>query len=108
MKNMSLIKDFNEKELRTLCDDLGYPRFHGTQVFKWLYQKKCDKYQDMSNIPKDLIAYFKKNYSINALTIFKNKKSNMDETIKFLLKTKDNKFIETVSMIDEKHHTVCI
>ena len=41
MKSTTLIKDFNEKDLMEECTKLGYPKFHGSQLFKWLFKEKC-------------------------------------------------------------------
>ena len=61
----------------------------------------------MTNVPQQLKEKINTNYSIDCLKIFKNK-SKIDNTTKFLLETHDKRYIETVSMIDENRHTVCI
>tara|TARA_B110000263_G_C15272106_1_gene494002 strand:- start:203 stop:1240 length:1038 start_codon:yes stop_codon:yes gene_type:complete len=108
MKKTELLKDLNELELIKLCESLEFPKFHGTQIYEWLFQKKCDSIDEMSNIPLPLKNKIKNKFKMTALTVFSKNKSKIDNTIKFLLKTLDGKFIETVSMIDEKRHTVCI
>ena len=108
MKKTKLIKDFNEQELSDLCKSLDFPKFHGTQIYKWLFQKKCNSFNEMTNVPKQLKEKINTNYSIDCLKIFKKNRSKIDNTTKFLLETHDKRYIETVSMIDENRHTVCI
>jgi len=108
MKKTNYLKDYNENELNTICSDLDYPKFHGTQVFKWLYQKGCQDINQMSDIPIELQNKLKKKFTLDLLSIHKKQKSKKDNTVKFLLKTLDGNFIETVSMIDDGRHTVCI
>jgi len=108
MKKTTLIKDLNESDLMELCNSLNFPKFHGTQIYKWLFQKKCESINEMTDIPLDLQNRIIDKFQMDALTIFKKNKSKIDDTIKFLLKTKDDKYIETVSMIDGNRHTVCI
>tara|TARA_B100001094_G_scaffold240364_1_gene235975 strand:+ start:1534 stop:2571 length:1038 start_codon:yes stop_codon:yes gene_type:complete len=108
MKKTKLIKDFNETELIDLCESLKFPKFHGSQIYKWLFQKNCHSINDMTNIPQKLKEQLNANYEIECLKIFKKNKSKIDNTTKFLLETNDKKFIEVVSMIDDNRHTVCI
>ena len=108
MKNTTLIKDFNEKDLMEECTKLGYPKFHGSQLFKWLFKEKCSKYNEMSDIPTALQKKLKDKFFISSLAIYKQQYSKKDDTVKFLLQTIDNEFIETVSIIDGDRHTICL
>ena len=85
MKKTKLIKDFNETELIDLCESLKFPKFHGSQIYKWLFQKKCNSINDMTNIPQKLKDQLNENYQIDCLKIFKKNKSKIDNTTKFLL-----------------------
>ena len=108
MKKTNYLKDYNEEDLNKICSDLDYPKFHGTQIYKWLYQKGCQDINHMSDIPIELQTELKKNFILDLLSIHNRQKSKKDNTVKFLLKTLDDNYIETVSMIDEDRHTVCI
>ena len=108
MKKTKLIKDLNELDFMNLCESWNYPKFHGTQIYKWLFQKKCNSIIEMSDLPLDLKNKLSDKFELEALSVFKKQKSKIDNTIKFLLKTLDAQFIETVSMIEDNRHTVCI
>ena len=108
MKKTKLIKDLNELDFMNLCESWNYPKFHGAQIYKWLFQKKCNSVNEMSDLPLDLKNKLSEKFELDALSVFKKQKSKIDNTIKFLLKTLDAQFIETVSMIEDNRHTVCI
>ena len=52
--------------------------------------------------------YFLVKKFLTTLEIEKVEQSKLELTQKILFKTKDNHFIEAVSMVDENRHTVCI
>ena len=108
MAKLQFIKNYNENELGEICSSLGYPKFHGTQIFKWIFQKSCHSIADMTNIPLSLKNDLKKEYQFSSLAIENQQKSKVDKTVKFLHKTHDNQFIESVSMIEADRHTVCL
>ena len=54
MKKTKLIKDLNELDFMNLCESWDYPKFHGDQIYKWLFQKKCNSVNEMSDLPLDL------------------------------------------------------
>ena len=107
MRKISL-KGLSEIELQNLCENLSFPKFHGTQIYEWIYKHKIDSFQSMQNIPKKLIKMLSETYFLNSLKIKSSSKSKIDLTTKFLLETHDNNFIETVSIIDNNRHTVCL
>ena len=107
MENINLLgKDL--KELNELCIKYDFPKFHSEQLYKWMYQKKILDISKMTNVPKALKNIITDKYNTNLLTTEKKLYSQNDDTIKFLFKTNDNNFIESVSMIDSNRHTVCI
>jgi len=107
MKKISL-KEFSDNELQELCEKLSFPKFHGHQIYQWMYKHKISDFKLMKNIPKELIKELDKSYFINTLKIKSQSKSKIDLTTKFLLETHDGYFIETVSIIDNNRHTVCL
>ena len=98
----------NESELRVYCNNLDFPEFHGEQIYRWMYNKNSTNTKDMKNIPKNLSSNIDKECIINTLGIKRKAISKIDKTTKYLLETIDNNYIESVSMIDDKRHTVCL
>ena len=108
MEKKIILKGMNELELQNYCINLSFPKFHGTQLFRWLYKNNYLDINKMSNIPQALKNEIDNNTIINLLSVKVKSKSKIDKTTKFLLETLDNKSIETVSMIENKRHTVCL
>ena len=98
----------NQDELRTLCAESGESKFRAEQLFEWMYRHGVLSFESMSNIKQSFREYLDKNYILNTLDLEKKSISKNDKSIKILFKTYDGYFIETVSMIDNDRHTVCI
>ena len=103
-----ILKGMNESDLQQYCVDLNQPKFHGSQLYRWMYKNNCADIDSMNNIPKILKKEIKENAVLNLLSIKTQSKSEIDNTTKFLLETHDLKYIETVSMIDNDRHTICL
>ena len=95
-------------ELSNICIENNLPKFHGEQLYKWMYQKKILDTNKMTNVPEKLKKIIYNDYSLNLLKTEKRFKSNNEDTIKYLFRTLDDKLIESVSMIDKGRHTLCI
>lgn len=106
--NKSIIVGKNISELSAICIENKFPKFHGEQLYKWLYQKSVNDIAKMSNIPDSLKIIINKKYKLNPLKIKKKLKSKNEDTIKYLFETNDHKLIESVSMVDSGRHTLCI
>ena len=106
--NKSIIVGKNISELSAICIENKFPKFHGEQLYKWLYQKSVNDITKMSNLPDSLKIIINNKYKLNPLKIEKKLKSKNEDTIKYLFKTNDHKLIESVSMIDSGRHTLCI
>lgn len=112
----SSIYDYTLDELKEILK----PSFRAKQVYNWLYKKYANSYEDMKNLPKELIEDLKTNYPIDILKVIKKEQSS-DGSIKYLFKLRDNHTIEAVLLlmkdkkIDEdgqivrsEKYTVCI
>ena len=108
MEKKIILKGMNESDLQQYCVDLNQPKFHGSQLYRWMYKNNCADIDSMNNIPKILKKEIKENAVLNLLSIKTQSKSEIDNTTKFLLETHDLKYIETVSMIDNDRHTICL
>jgi len=108
MAKKIILKGLNEIELKQYCENINVPSFHGSQLFRWMYKNNCQNIDNMDNIPKKVRIEIKENALIKLLTIELKSKSKIDQSTKFLLKTIDNNHIETVSMIENNRHTICL
>lgn len=104
MKN---IFDLKLVELQSWMEYNGEKGFRAKQVFDWIYKGTLD-FMDMANIPLSLRNKLKDNFTISLPEIVKSYKSNIDETVKLLLKYDDGNVIETVVMKYKYGNTVCV
>lgn len=102
------IKGLNLKELLDICLMQDIPSFRAKQIYHWMYRHYIDDISKMNNIPESVRGYLKENYIIKTLEIENIQESQNEDTKKILFKTLEGKFIESVSMVDNNLHTVCI
>ena len=103
------IKDFNLEKLKEEFEQIGEKSYRAGQVYEWIYQKRVNSFDDMTNISADLRNKLKENYNFGLFRIVK-KLVSKDGTKKYLFDINDGKgsLIETVLM--EYHHgySVCV
>lgn len=101
------IYDITLKELQNQLILKGLPRFAAAQIFGWIYKKRTEDFDLMTDISKGSRAFLKKNFRFIKADILKQEKS-LDETEKFLFKLEDLSSIETVFIPEKKRSTLCI
>ncbi len=102
------IKDLNFNELEKWVRDLGWRKFRAEQISKWIYNKKVNSYDDMTDLSKDVRNYLKENTRLNVLTLVTYERSSDDGSIKFLWKLHDGHTVESVFIPERGHNTLCI
>ncbi len=107
MGNINL-KNFNYKELKNWVIEKGWKPFRADQIAKWIYTKKVNSYDEMTDVSKDIRKYLKENTEFSSLELVSYEKSNIDGSIKFLWKLKDGNTIESVFIPENGHNTLCI
>ena len=75
--------------------EAGFPSFRAKQVMEWLYKKRVDKWDAMSNLPKAFRTWLDGQYILYPTNSLLDKRSD-DVTQKFLLELEDKSLIETV------------
>ena len=98
----------NHEELQTLCIKAGESKFRGGQLFEWLYRHGISSFDCMSNINKSFREHLNEHFILHTLTVENLLISKEDNSVKILFRTQDNHFIETVSMVENNRHTVCL
>ncbi len=96
------LKSFTKEELLAYCEENGWPRFRAQQLFQWLYQKGVSRFDEMTNLPKQMREYLQEHAHINRITPSHQQQSK-DGTIKFLFKLNDdtdNNKVEAVLIPD--------
>jgi 23S rRNA (adenine2503-C2)-methyltransferase len=78
------------------------------QIFNWIYKKYQDNIDNFSDLSKNFREFLKNYFNVNSLEIYDMKFSKFNDSIKFLFKTRDNEYIETVLMKHPDRYTVCL
>ena len=78
------------------------------QIFHWVYERGIVAFKDMTNIPKKLRAFLENQFKLGILQVEKIEESEDNETTKFLWKTSEEEFIESVLIRSGKRRTVCV
>lgn len=102
------ILDLSLPEFEDIIVNIGEKKFRAKQIFDWIYKKNNLNLDSMSNIPSSLIEKLKPDFSIETLSIHKINHSKLDNSYKFLLKTKDNNLIEAILMLTNNRVTLCV
>jgi len=95
------------EELQVIVAELGMPKFTATQIAGWLYNKRVNSIDEMSNLSKDSRDKLKSNYDFGTIEPVKVQVSS-DGTKKYLFPAADNKFIETAFIPEESRNTLCV
>ncbi len=106
------IKDFDYKEIVALFDELGLKEYRARQLFSWIYEKNISSFQEMTNFTKELRKTLEDEYNLFSIELDDRLISQVDGTEKYLFKTFDGHYIESVLIkndgTDEGRLTICI
>lgn len=104
---MQTIYDLNLNQLEQLMASLNQKSYRAKQLFQWLYRKRVMTFEEMTDLPKDVIAYLSQNYCIQPCSEITRQVSK-DGTTKYLLRLQDGNSIETVLMHFHFGKSVCV
>ena len=96
------------EKLESIVKEMGFPRFRAKQVFQWIYQHHIEKIDEMSNVPKALLAKLSETHILHPLSLKLHTPSELEPTEKFLFTVQSGEKIETVIMKDGKRNTICL
>ena len=94
-------------ELQALCAELGFPRFTAKQLCDWLYKKRVDNIDAMTNLSLAQRARLNEMAYIGRETPVRCQVSK-DGTKKYLFPVLDKHFIEAVYIPDDDRATLCV
>src|SRR5438874_6331977 len=109
------IKSLQFEELQEMLRGLGATSYRATQVADWLYKRRVESFEDMTDLPHALRGQFAKLFAFDLLEIVRVLGSH-DTTRKFLVRLIDGNLIESVlipaspALYGEKsdRRTICI
>ncbi|HLT00195.1 MAG TPA: 23S rRNA (adenine(2503)-C(2))-methyltransferase RlmN, partial [Acholeplasma sp.] len=104
---MNLIYDLTYDELEEFIVKNGFPKFRAGQVWHWIYKQKIDFFNQMNNVPKELVDLMTNNFTFDTMELVIKNVSD-DGTIKFLYDLHDANLIETVLMKHNYGMSACV
>lgn len=87
--------------------DQGEARFRADQIRRWLFQRRADRFEAMTDLSKALRERLDRHFSIGRLAIVDHRQST-DGSRKFLFRLRDGRLIESVLIPEADHNTLCI
>ena len=95
-------------ELADLLAELGEKRYRARQIWEWMYRRRVDRFEAMSNLPAATIARLQQSAALGSLELVAQQRSR-DGTEKRLYRLRDGQLIESVLMpYDDDRFTACI
>ncbi len=94
-------------QLEALVKECGQPAYRAGQLFDWLHKKQVASMDEMQNLPGAFRAQLAENYQLDTLQVALCQKSK-DGTQKYLLRLKDDNYVEAVLMEYKYGYSLCI
>jgi 23S rRNA (adenine2503-C2)-methyltransferase len=104
---MTDLAELDRRELEETLAALGAPRFHGRQIYRWLYKRGVTDPSAMTDLSQKLRTTLAESTTVTTPTVAKKQVSE-DGTTKFLLQLADGRTIESVYIPDTPAQTFCI
>jgi 23S rRNA (adenine2503-C2)-methyltransferase len=101
------IKDLTRDELASWLLDIGEKPYRLGQIYRWIYVRQVDSFDEMTNLGKPLREQLAGYFSIDRL-IKEQVETSSDGSVKYLYGLKDGNHIETVLIPEKDHYTLCI
>lgn len=100
------IPGLNKAELSAFVEELGEPIYRGQQIFNAVQRRRVRSFEQITNLPKDFRAKLSERAAISTLRL-ESRYISSDGTRRYLMKTHDNRPVETVFIPEERRDTIC-
>ncbi len=94
-------------EVRQVVKERNMPGFTANQIVSWIYDKKVTSIDDMSNLSLKHRELLKEEFEVGASAPVEAMRS-VDGTVKYLFRTPESNYIESVYIPDEGRATLCV
>jgi 23S rRNA (adenine2503-C2)-methyltransferase len=93
--------------LEALVVERGEPAFRARQLYQWLYKKRVQRFEEMTNLGKPLRDALAAAHTLRWPDTAERRLS-YDGTVKYLFRLDDGATIESVYIPEETRRTICI
>lgn len=112
MMQKEFIKNMTIGMAKDYFRSVGEKEFRSTQLFGWIYDRNVRSFDEMTNFSKTLRAAMTERFVLSPLELSDRKRSADNGAEKFLFRTHDGEFIESVllknHLTEEGRITICV
>ncbi len=101
------IRSLTKDQLRDFFEVNNQKAFRGNQVYEWLWSKGAHKFEDMTNVSKELRLFLENNFVINHIQVDTMQRSE-DGTVKNAVRLHDGLIVESVLIPTNTRTTACV
>ncbi|MGL1936389.1 MAG: 23S rRNA (adenine(2503)-C(2))-methyltransferase RlmN [Fibrobacterales bacterium] len=101
------IKSLSKDALKEFLLSHSVKAYRSDQVYSWIFKQSVSTFEDMVNVPENVRKILSESYTLRTLKE-NNRQVSSDGTIKWTLRTHDDKLIETVLIPSSKRQSICI
>ena len=96
----------SKSELSVFVEELGEPAYRAHQIFSAVQQRRVRSFDEITNLPKELRSKLGERAAISTLRL-ESRYISTDGTRRYLMKTHDDRPVETVFIPEERRDTIC-
>ncbi len=105
--NKPIIRNLTLKELSTWLNQFNHSSYRAKQIYYWLWNKNIRQFDEIKNLPKNLIKQLEENFILDIIQI-KNIQVSIDKTQKVAFELYDKFIVEGVVIPSSNRVTACI
>ncbi|MFM8571418.1 MAG: 23S rRNA (adenine(2503)-C(2))-methyltransferase RlmN [Pirellula sp.] len=99
--------DWTIEQLANWLLERGIPKFRAAQILRWVYQRRAKRFDEMTDLPKDLRLLLDGHFDLFRSTTAAHQQA-ADGTEKLLLQLADGGRIECVLLRDGPRRSICV
>lgn len=96
MTSRSNLKELSLEEMEAFVLGLGWKRYRAQQLFSWIYQKRVEGFDGMTNLSKEERKLLHDQTYLSQVRLITSRQSKEDGTQKYLFELEDGTRIESV------------
>ena len=104
---MQTVYDFSLAQAEKMHAEHGQKPYRAKQLYNWLYRKRAQSFEEMSDLPAALTEELSREYRIMPVKLL-DQQIAKDRTAKYLFELSDGATIETVLMRFNFGNSVCV
>lgn len=93
---MKTLYGSNPEEIEVIVLSCGFPKYRAAQLLDWIYQKNVLAWDEIKNLPRDALQKLSEKANLTALEPGEGQEAAQGGSAKFLFKTADGHFLESV------------